>query len=285
MVAPVVLVVGGVYLYPAITTLVFSIVRVDVATFSISGFVGLRHYMNALTNETFQAITFRTLYFGVVMVVATVTIAFLIAVLLNRQFKGRAILRVVVLLPWALPPVVAGVLWVQMFQFEFGFINGLIRTVGGEGNIIWLGNPVLALHAVLVAEVWRWIPFATLFLLAGLQTVPRAVREAAAIDGAGGWTSFRYVTLPLMWPVILPVTIFLFVAAMKVFDTIFVLTRGGPSQATTTLNYLVFVQGFEQFRFGPASANAYILMAITLAVIALLGYFQRRAVARYRGPG
>ena len=283
LVAPVVLVVGGVYLYPAVTTLVFSVTRVDVATFSIRDFAGFRHYVNAITGEVFQAVALRTLYFGLMMVLATVVIAFLIALLLNRAFRGRTLLRTVVLLPWALPPVVSGVLWVQMFQAEFGFLNGLIRVFGGAGDIIWLGSSTLALHAVLVAEVWRWVPFATLFLLAGLQTIPSTVKEAAAIDGAGSWRLFRYVTLPLMWPVIVPVMIFMFVWAMKVFDTIFVLTQGGPAGATTTLNYLVFVQGFEQFRFGPASATAYILATITVVTIAILGYMHRRATRFAKG--
>ena len=149
--------------------------------------------------------------------------------------------------------------------------------MGGEGDIIWLGGQGIALHSVLIAEVWRWIPFATIFLLAGLQIVPRTVKEAAAIDGAGSWRTLRHVTLPLMLPVVIPVVIFLFVWAMKVFDTIFVLTRGGPSRATTTLNFLVYRQGFEQFDFGSAAATAYLLSALTVLAIAGLGWMLARS--------
>ena len=208
---------------------------------------------------------------------ATVILSFSIALLLNKTFLGRGLVRVTVLLPWAVPPVASGVLWVQMFHAEFGFLNGFLRALGADGDVIWLGGQVIALHSVLVAEVWRWIPFATIFILAGLQLVPKTVREAAAIDGAGSWRSFRHITLPLMLPVIVPVVIFLFVWAMKVFDTIFVLTRGGPSRATTTLNFLVYRQGFEQFDFGSASATAYLLSALTVLVIAGLGWMLLRS--------
>ena len=128
-----------------------------------------------------------------------------------------------------------------------------------------------------MAETWRWIPFATLFLLAGLKTIPVTLREAAAIDGASPWATFRHVTLPLLLPVVVPVVIFLFVWSMKVFDTIFVLTRGGPSGNTTTLNYRVFQQAFEQFSFGSASATAYLLSLLTIVTSAGLSVMRRRA--------
>lgn len=278
MVAPAVLLVGGVYAYPAVSTLLYSVAKIDLSPrFRIERLVWLRNFINQLTSDAFWEATWITIYFGVMLCLVTVVCSFLIALLLNRTFLGRGLVRVTVLLPWAVPPVASGVLWVQMFHAEFGFLNGLIRTFGGEGNIIWLGSSTIALHSVLIAEVWRWIPFATLFILAGMQIVPKAVREAAAIDGAGPLRSFRHVTLPLMLPVVVPVVIFLFVWAMKVFDTIFVLTRGGPSRGTTTLNFLTYRQGFEQFDFGSAAATAYLLSALTVAVIAGLGWMLARS--------
>ncbi len=278
MVAPAVMVVAGVYLYPALMTVAYSLSDIDLSPrFRLVRLIGAENFLNQLTSSAFWEAVRVTLYFGVMLCVLTVVVAFGIAALLNQTFLGRGLLRVVVLLPWAVPPVASGVLWVQMFHAEFGFLNGLIRMLGGEGNIIWLGGEVIALHSVLIAEVWRWIPFAAIFLLAGLQTVPGSVKEAAAIDGAGPWKTFRHVTLPLMAPVVVPVVIFLFVWAMKVFDTIFVLTRGGPSRATTTLNFLVYRQGFEQFDFGSAAASAYLLSALTVAVIAGLGWMLVRA--------
>ena len=278
MVAPAVLVVAGVYAYPAISTLLYSVSKIDLSPrFRIEGIVWARNFINQLTDPNFWQATRITIYFGVMLCLVTVVLSFLIALLLNKTFFGRGLLRVTVLLPWAVPPVASGVLWVQMFHAEFGFLNGLIRTFGGEGGIIWLGGSTIALHSVLITEVWRWIPFATLFILAGLQTVPKSVREAAAIDGAGPWRGFRHVTFPLMLPVVVPVVIFLFVWAMKVFDTIFVLTRGGPSRGTTTLNFLTYRQGFEQFDFGNAAATAYLLSYLTVLAIAGLGFMLARS--------
>ena len=278
MVAPAVLMVAGVYAYPALSTLAYSVSRIDLSPrFRIEGFVWLRNFINQLGDSHFWQATWITVYFGVMLCLLTVVLSFLIALLLNKTFFGRGLLRVTVLLPWAVPPVASGVLWVQMFHAEFGFLNGLIRAFGGEGGIIWLGGSTIALHSVLITEVWRWIPFATLFILAGLQIVPKSVREAAAIDGAGSWRGFRHVTFPLMLPVVVPVVIFLFVWAMKVFDTIFVLTRGGPTRGTTTLNFLTYRQGFVQFDFGNAAATAYLLSALTVLVIAGLGLMLARS--------
>lgn len=276
LVAPAVLVVGGVYVYPAAATLVYSMTSIDVGTYTIERFVGLNNFINVAQSDAFQAVLLRTIYFGVMVSVLTVIPAFFTALLLNQRFPGRTALRVIVLLPWAVPPVVAGVLWTQMFQSEWGFVNAALRELGFAGQTIWLGDPNLALHALIVAEIWRWLPFATLFLLAGLQTVPRDVYEAASVDGAGLGQRMWHITLPLMAPMVVPVLIFLFVWAMKAFDTIFVLTRGGPRGGTTTLNYLVYQQGFEQFRFGRAAASAYFLTLLTLAVIALLTLVRRR---------
>jgi multiple sugar transport system permease protein len=284
-VAPALVLVGGVYAYPAITTFAFSVGDLDLASFRVVRSVGLAHYLAALADQAFHATTVRTIYFACAVVLLTVVAAFPIAVLLNQRFWGRGLVRVVVLLPWAVPPVVSGVLWGQMFHAQSGFINGLIRALGGTGDIIWLGDATLALHAIIVAEVWRAIPFATLFLLAGLQTLPVSAFEAAQIDGASPWARFRYLTLPLMWPIILPVMIVQFVWAMKAFDIIFVLTRGGPRLGTTTLNYLVYQEAFQNLRFGAAAATAYILSLVTLLVIAALGYLRWRASLRYQLAG
>lgn len=276
LVAPALLVVAGVYLYPAVTTLVYSTTSIDIGTYTVERFVGLGNFATVVQSDTFHSVLLRTIYFGVMVSALTVIPAFFIALLLNQRFPGRTVLRVVVLLPWAVPPVVAGVLWTQMFQSEYGFVNAALREIGFAGETIWLGEPNLALHALVIAEVWRWLPFATLFLLAGLQTIPRDVYEAADVDGASTWQRMSHVTLPLMGPMIIPVVIFLFVWAMKAFDTIFVLTRGGPRMGTTTLNYLVYQQGFEQFRFGRAAATAYLLTLLTLFVIMALSLLRRR---------
>jgi multiple sugar transport system permease protein len=280
LVAPALVVVAAVFLYPALLTLVFSVSEVDLATFGVDRFVGTAHYERLLSDPALRAVAVRTLYFGGFVALLTLVLGFAIALLLSRPFLGRGVLRVMVLLPWAVPPVVSGVLWGQIYAAEYGFLNGFIRALGGEGRTIWLGEPGQALHALIVAEAWRALPLSALFLLAGLQTLPDGIYEAAAIDGAGVWRRFRDLTLPLMAPIALPVLIFQFVSATKAFDVIYVLTRGGPGNSTTTLNYLVYQQAFERLEFGQASATAYFLTLLTLAVIAVFAFLRWRVGVR-----
>jgi ABC-type sugar transport system permease subunit len=266
-VLPTLTLVVGVYAYPILTTLVYSVTTIDIATYTIREFVGLGNFQYIISNEFFSPTLIRTIYFGMMVVVMTILLAIGVSLLININFKGNKILKIIILLPWAVPPVVSGVMWSQMFQYEFGFVNKIIKIFGGQGDTIWLGSPTLALHVLIITEIWRWLPFATLFIFAAMQTIPRSVIEAAAIDGAGYFKTVKGVILPIIVPGIIPVAIFLFVSAMKAFDTIFVLTAGGPRSGTTTLNYLVYLQGFQQFKFGRAAATAYILTFVILAVI------------------
>jgi ABC-type sugar transport system permease subunit len=280
LVAPALLVVAAVFLYPAVLTLVFSVAEVDLATFGVDHFVGAAHYERLLRDPTLRAVAVRTLYFGGLVALLTLVLGFAIALLLSRPFAGRGLLRVVVLLPWAVPPVVSGVLWGQIYAAECPDQAVEKAVFGGEGRTIWLGEPGQALHALIVAEAWRALPLSALFLLAGLQTLPDGIYEAAAIDGAGVWRRFRDLTLPMMAPIALPVLIFQFVSATKAFDVIYVLTRGGPGNSTTTLNYLVYQQAFERLEFGQASATAYGLTLLTLAVIAVFAFLRWRVGVR-----
>jgi len=264
---PTLILITCVYAYPIITTLVYSVTTIDISTYTIKEFAGLRNFQYIVSNEFFNRTLVRTIYFGLMVVVVTILLAIGVSLLINIDFKGNKILKILILLPWAVPPVVSGVMWSQMFQYEYGFINKIIKIFGGEGDTIWLGSPTLALHVLIITEIWRWLPFATLFIFAALQTIPHSVIEAAALDGAGYIKTVKEVILPIIFPGVIPVAIFLFVSAMKAFDTIFVLTAGGPRSGTTTLNYLVYLQGFQQFKFGRAAATAYILTFIILVVI------------------
>lgn len=279
-VLPALMLVVCVYAYPIITTLVYSVTSIDIATYTIKEFVGFRNFQYIISNEFFSPTLMRTIYFGMMVVVMTILLAIGVSLLINIDFKGNKILRILILLPWAVPPVVSGVMWSQMFQYEYGFVNKIIKIFGGEGDTIWLGSPRLALHVLIITEIWRWLPFATLFIYAALQTIPRSVIEAAALDGAGYLKTVKGVILPIIFPGIIPVAIFLFVSAMKAFDTIFVLTAGGPRSGTTTLNYLVYLQGFQQFKFGRAAASAYILTALILFVIFVMFLLTRLASQR-----
>jgi len=283
MIFPAVILVVGVYIYPAIQTLVFSFGEVDLATFSIGEFVGLENYRDVLSNPRYTAALTRTIYFSVMVVGIGLVISFMISMLLNRRFVGRSLLRMVVLLPWAVPPVVSGVVWGQLFHANVGTINSILRALGWiQRDVIWLGDPTLALHVIIIAVIWRVIPFMTLFLLAALQTIPLILYEAAELDGAGAWQRFRSITLPLTTSVVIPLLGIQFVWSLKVFGEIFMLTAGGPAGKTVTLNYFVYEQAFKFLRIGRGAAAAYLLLLVSLMlmlIIALLTRFSRSRMA------
>lgn len=277
LVFPALLIVGGMYLYPSILTVLFSFSKVDLATLSISELVGIENYRRLLADPMFRATIWRSLYFAFVIVFVTISLAFWIALLLNQKFFGRDIIRTTILLPWAIPPVVAGVLWGQIFHAEAGILNAIIYQLGlGSGTYAWMSDSTIALHVIIMAEIWRFLPFVTLFVLAGIQNIPSSLYDAANMDGAGKWKQFWHVTLPLTMPVLLPVSIVQLTWAMKSFDTIFVLTGG--MEGTRILNYFVYMEAFRYFSLGPASAAAYILLLIKLAAIMAFTLLQRKFI-------
>ncbi|WP_164730487.1 carbohydrate ABC transporter permease [Pelagibacterium montanilacus] len=268
-------------MYPALFTLALSFAEFNMVRLSIERFVGFGNFSSLLANPQFVATAVRTIYFGLLVAFATATLGFLIALLLNEPFRGRGLVRVFVVLPWAVPPVVAGVLWGQMFHADVGFINAILYRLGLiDSYRIWLGDATTALHVIALAEIWKAIPFMVLFFLAGLQSLPGQVFEAAEVDGANVFQRFRYILMPLMVPVAIPLMLIQFVWAMKAFDTIFVLTRGGPGGGTTTLNYFVYQEAFQSFNLGRASASAYVLLLITLVVVIVMLAI-RRLVSRH----
>lgn len=283
LVAPALLVVAGVFLYPALFTLALSFASFDMVRLEISGFRGLGNFAWLFNNPAFVEAISRTIYFGFFIAIGSTVLGFLIALLLNQEFWGRTLLRVVVVLPWAVPPVVAGVLWGQMFHADVGFVNAILYRLGLIDQYqVWLGDGLMALHIIGIAEIWKAIPFMVLFLLAGLQSIPPQLNEAASVDGATAWQRFRYVLLPMMLPVAIPLMLIQFVWAMKAFDTIFVLTRGGPGGQTTTLNYFVYQEAFVNFDLARASAAAYVLLLVTLMTVVLVT-LGRRFLAMRKG--
>ena len=256
------------YLYPAIFTFIISFAEYDIVRLKIKKFIQFKNFEFLINNSLFTSAVLRTIYFGLLICIFTSIFSFLIALLLNEKFIGKAFLRVMIVLPWAVPSVVSGVLWGQMFHADTGFLNALFYQLGLISTYkIWLADPLIALHIIAIAEIWKAIPFMTLFFLSGLQSLPSEAFEAAAVDGANVFQRFFYILFPLMLPIVIPLFLIQFVLAMKSFDTIFVLTRGGPGGGTTTLNYFIYQEAFETFNLGRASAAAYVLLIITLAVV------------------
>lgn len=239
--------------------------------FGIAEFIGLDNYSFLLRDARFWNSLAKTAYFVVVSVSLELLLGLGFALLLHRQFRGRGVARALVLVPWAVPNVVAARFWEWMFNADFGVLNYLLGV-----KINWLGDPFWALHAAILADLWKTTPFVVLLLLAGLQVIPEELYQAARVDGASTWQVFRHVTLPLLKPVLLLVGLFRTMDAARVFDLIFVLTGGGPANASETLVVYAYKVYYRTLQFGYGSA----LAVATFAFIFALSLFYLRGLRR-----
>jgi ABC-type sugar transport system permease subunit len=213
-----------------------------------------------------------------VVVALGLSFSMVAALVLNQPFKGRGFLRALILIPWAVPPIVNGTTWGLVYHADIGTMNGILRQIGLiDQDLLWLGDPRLALFAVITATVWRLIPLITLLLLAGLQTIPQEIYESAAVDGANAIQRFFYITLPNMQMVVLTTATLLTVFVTKAFDEIWALTEGGPSYGTTVMNLWTYRQSFDFLKFGYGSALAYSLTFITGIIVVANFLIRRRA--------
>lgn len=232
--------------------------------------VGSDNYLYALTDPDFRAALWRTLYFTVVSVVIEGFIGVLVALLLNQQFWGRSALRVLVILPWALPTIVNATMWRLNFNPDYGSINALLSQFGLiDSYRSWLGNPNSAINAVMFADIWKNYPLITLLVLAALQTIPDDLFEAARLDGASAFRRFRKITLPAIAAPLAVALILRTIDAFKIFDIIYVMTRGGPLDSTKTVSFFVYQESFSYLRAGSGAAYA-ILMTLICAVLILI---------------
>ncbi len=224
LMAPAFVVVLCVAIYPIITVLWLSLHR-KMLIFDISQFVGLDNYARLLGDARFWNSLFNTFYFTVVSVSLELFFGLLIALAIHRAFPGRGMMRAVVLIPWVIPTVVSAKMWQWIYNPDFGIMNFLLRECGLlSANVNWLGNKYLAIHAVILADVWKTTPFMALLLLAGLQVIPEDLYRAAMVDGASAWRRFWHITLPLLRPAILIALLFRTLDAFRIFDTVYVLT-------------------------------------------------------------
>lgn len=209
----------------------------------------------------------RTLYFVVVSITVEMLLGLIVATVLHENFKGRAVMRAIILIPWAIPTIVNGVLWRWIYQPNFGALNGLLSQMGLIDNYVnWLARPLLAMNMVIVADAWHMTPFYVLLILAGLQGIPESLYEAARVDGASWLQQLYRITLPLLRPTFLVLLVIRTIETFRVFDIIYALTRGGPGGGTKVLGYYAYEQTFSFLDFGVGSAVSII---ITLCVLML----------------
>jgi multiple sugar transport system permease protein len=239
-------------------------------------FVGLGNYLSMPGNVFFAAALRNTLLFVLVAVAVEMVLGFALALMVSRLVRGRAAFIAIFLLPILVPAIVIGAIFKLMYNYDFGLINDLIGLVGLPAQD-WLGDADLALASVVVVDVWHWTSFCFLLLLAGLESLPQDLHEAARLDGAGFWRELRHVTLPLMMPVVLATLAARALLAFKVFDEVFLLTGGGPGTATEVLSFTVYRVFFTEDRQGPGSAMAMavIIMVCAMVLVAVLGLRRR----------
>jgi ABC-type sugar transport system permease subunit len=251
--------------YPIVYSAWISLHKYNLKRPRVFSFVGLQNYIDILQSSEFWSALWVTMQFTVMVVTSVAVLGVLVALLLNQNFPGRTLVRTLILLPWAIPPVVNGLMWQWIYDSKIGALNGLLVTLGVISDYRgWLSDPTSALLALVFADVWNVLPLAVILLLAALQKIPGELYEAARMDGATGVQIFWHVTFPWIAQTLLVVLILQTLSAIRAFDAIYVLTAGGPGTATTTLTWQTYLTTFETLDFGMGNAYAYTVSIITL---------------------
>lgn len=265
MVSPSLIVILVVAAYPIAYAIWLSLHQYSVIHPGLSRWVGVDNYKDALTSSTFWSATKTTFIFTIISVSLELVIGMAMALLMHAAFRGRAVLRAVVLVPWAVLTVGTAMMWRTIFDADLGFANQLLQTLHLPGqHTVWLGQNGYAMAVLIIADVWKTAPFMALLILAGLQVIPEDVYEAAKVDGATAWQRFVSITLPLLKPAILVALIFRTLDALRIFDLPFVLTQG--SNGTTTLSLYAYQQLTQNRLIGPGSSLAVLTFIIVMAV-------------------
>jgi multiple sugar transport system permease protein len=268
---PAMAVLAGLAVVPILVLLWLSL-RYKVPAFGIDAFAGLEHYMVLLQSPRFWNSLGVTIYFAGVSVALETALGLGLAIVLAYRVPGVGWARALILLPWAIPTVVTAKLWDWMYHPELGIVNYLLQAGAlTAAPVNWLGTPAWAIHAAIIADVWRTTPFVVILLLAGLATISPDLYRAAALDGASLWQSFRHITLPLLRPILLVVVLFRLIDALRAFDLLYVMTGGGPADSTETLSIFAYKILFQSLQFGYGSAiGVTIFLIVTLASLLLL---------------
>jgi len=275
LLAPMLAVLFAVAVFPILYSLWTSLFDIRL-TRARTTFVGLGNYVAIFHDPDFWAAVGRTAVFTVASVAAIMLIATPVALLLNREFRGRRLLSTALLVPWAIPYVVVGLMWKWIYDSGYGALNGLLLQLGLIHHYaVWLGDTHRTLALIVNAFVWKEVPLATILLLVTLKSIPSDLYAAARVDGANLLRRFVHVTLPALRPGFMLVTIYEAMTAVRHFDLFFILTEGGPADASHVLAWHIYVETFRKLSFGSGAALAYVLALATFAmaygVIRLLG--------------
>lgn len=260
-------------IYPVLFSLYVSFTHWNFVT--PPRWVGFRNYVELFTTDRFFLTALRnSVVYAVGTVVPGVALALVFAVLLNQEIRGRYVYRAIYFVPVVATTVSISILWTWIYEPNFGILNFLLKQIGITGPL-WLGTSRWAMPSLIIMSIWHGLGYNIVILLAGLQAISREYYDAAAIDGANGLQRFRFVTLPLLSPATFFVLVLSVINAFQVFTNVYVLTRGGPANATLSLVLYLYQQAFTYEEMGVASAVAYCLFVIIVALTALNFYLQR----------
>jgi len=278
MLAPALALFAAVAVAPVVELVAMSLTQTDWIQGKANWrFVGADQYVRVFGDSLFRAGIFNTLLFSAGAVLAQMVLGFALALMTTRLTRGRVVYRTIFLLPILVPGIAIGAIWKLMYNFDFGVLNQMLGVVG-VAPVDWLGNGATALLAVIAVDVWHWTPFVFLLMLAGLESLPADVYEAARVDGATFRQEMRHVTLPLMLPTIVVTLVFRLLVSVKVFDEIYLLTGGGPGTATEVVSYTIFRRFFTEGQTGYGAAmSVVVLFALALLFILARAATNRRA--------
>jgi multiple sugar transport system permease protein len=273
-----------VFAYPILRAFWLSLFTQNLGTQLKLVFSGLDNYGRMVGDGRFWQSMWNTTVFTAGSVFLELILGMGVALVLNQAFRGRGIVRTISLLPWALPTALMGLAWAWIFNDQYGVVNDILRRVGViDTGISWLGDPTLAMIAVILADVWKTTPFIALLLLAGLQSISGDLYEAHSIDGATAWQSFWKITVPLLMPQIVIALLFRFAQAFGIFDLIQVMTGGGPAGATETVSIYIYGTVMRYLDFGYGAALVVVTFVLLVLAVAIAAFFLSRARANAAG--
>ena len=268
--APAMFLILALVAYPVINSFWTSLHYSNVRRPNVFKWVGLGNYIEILQSELFWSSLSVTAIFTLGTTIMVLVMSLALAIVANEPIKGRGILRMLILLPWAVPGVVNALMWKWIFNPRVGVLNGIFYQMGFiDGYRSWLMDAGSMYPSIILANVWNNLPFATIVFLAALQAIPQDMYDAALVDRAGIWNRFRHVTLPWLMHPILIVLILQTMGGLRLFDIIYLLTGGGPGYSTTTIGYASYETAFLNLDFGVGNAYSYIIAMLTLVLAAL----------------
>lgn len=279
-IAPAMVVMAVMVVYPLAYGFYLSLTNMSMQNFLKFRVVGFQHYANILTDPKFYKVFWWTIEWTVINVVITMAIGIWLAILVNRKLPGKAILRVLMILPWAMPQYVAVITWKIMFHQTFGAVNQMLGAIGIAGPA-WLSHPVWVKVAVIWTNIWLGFPFMMMIALGALQSIPLEMYEAADVDGATGWQKFRNITLPMIKPIMVPAGVLSLVWTFNMLNVIYLLTQGGSSEMVHILVTYVYRAAFDFYRYGYAAAFSVIIFFILMVMMGIIVRRTRATEAIY----